>query len=118
MRKSGILLHPTSLPGEWGIGDLGKWAYRLVDFLVESGQQLWQILPLGPPGCGHSPYQAFSSIAGNALLISLSALVQEGWLSLGDLQQVPSFPVSTVDFDSVIPSKLRLIKKASAAFFR
>jgi 4-alpha-glucanotransferase len=118
MRKSGILLHPTSLPGEWGIGDLGKWAYRFVDFLVESGQQLWQILPLGPPGCGHSPYQAFSSIAGNALLISLTALVQEGWLSPEDLQQVPSFPVSTVNFDSVIPSKLRLIKKASTAFFR
>ena len=118
MRKSGILLHPTSLPGEWGIGDLGQWAYRFADFLAESGQQLWQILPLAPPGCGHSPYQAFSSVAGNPLLLSLQSLVQQGWLSPEDLQGIPSFPDSTVDFDAVIPSKLKLIKKAAASFFR
>src|SRR5512136_795162 len=117
MRKSGILLHPTSLPGEWGIGDLGKWAYRFVDFLVESGQQLWQILPLGPPGCGHSPYQAFSSIAGNPLLISLQALVEQNLLSAEDLQGIPSFPDALVHFDEVIPSKSKLIRKAATAFF-
>ena len=94
MRKSGILLHPTSLPGEWGIGDLGKWAYRFVDFLAESGQQLWQILPLSPPGRGHSPYQSFSSIAGNPLLISLQALVEQTLLSHEDLQGIPRFPDS------------------------
>ncbi|MDM7995845.1 MAG: 4-alpha-glucanotransferase [Acidobacteriota bacterium] len=117
MRKSGILLHPTSLPGEWGIGDLGKSAYRFVDFLLESGQHLWQILPLGPPGCGHSPYQCFSSMAGNPLLISLQALVEQDLLSPEDLRQKPDFPESTVDFAAVIPSKLRLIRKAAASFF-
>jgi 4-alpha-glucanotransferase len=118
MRKSGILLHPTSLPGGRGIGDLGKWAYRFVDFLAESGQQLWQVLPLGPPGYGNSPYQAFSSIAGNPLLICLQSLVHEGLLSTEDLLQIPDFPDSAVDFTAVIPSKLKLIRKAAAAFFR
>ncbi len=117
MRKSGILLHPTSLPGEWGIGDLGEWAYRFADFLVESGQHLWQILPLGPSGCGHSPYQSFSSMAGNSLLISLQALVEQNLLSPEDLRQKPVLPESTVDFAAVIPSKLRLIRKAAASFF-
>ena len=92
MRKSGILLHPTSLPGEWGIGDLGKSAYRFADFLAESGQQFWQILPLGPPGYGHSPYQAYSSMAGNPLLLSLQSLAEQGWLEPGDLQEAPRFP--------------------------
>jgi 4-alpha-glucanotransferase len=118
MRKSGILLHPTSLPGEWGIGDLGKWAYRFVDFLAESGQQLWQILPLNPPGRNNSPYHSFSSIAGNPLLISLQALVEQTLLSHEDLQGNQSFPDSLIDFNAVIPSKLRLIKKAAKAFFR
>jgi 4-alpha-glucanotransferase len=117
MRKSGILLHPTSLPGEWGIGDLGKWAYRFADFLAESGQQIWQILPLGPPGCGHSPYQAYSSIAGNPLLISIESLVEQGWLSAEDLQNHPSFSESVVDFETLIPLKMGLIKKAARNFF-
>lgn len=117
MRKSGILLHPTSLPGEWGIGDLGPWAYRFVDFLVESGQQLWQILPLGPTGTGYSPYQSYSCFAHNPLLISIQALVDQGWLSSGDLAESPDFPESSVDFDSVALFKLDLIQKASKAFF-
>lgn len=117
MRKSGILLHPTSLPGEWGIGDLGHWAYRFVDFLVESGARLWQILPLGPTGSGHSPYQAFSSMAGNPLLISLHGLAQQGWLSPDDLREVPPFSITNVHYDAVIPHKMRLIKKAAASFF-
>jgi 4-alpha-glucanotransferase len=118
MRKSGILLHPTSLPGDWGIGDLGSWAYRFVDFLKESGQQFWQILPLGPVGADYSPYQAYSSIACNPLLISLQFLVDRGWLIPEDLGDAPAFPESIVDFPAVIPFKLRLIKKAAAAFFR
>ncbi len=118
MRKSGILLHPTSLPGEWGIGDLGLWAYRFADFLEESGQQLWQILPLGPTGLGHSPYQAYSSAAGNPLLISIQSLSDQGLLSADDLQDAPRFPESAVNFDAVIPFKLRLIKKAAANFFK
>ena len=117
MRKSGILLHPTSLPGEWGIGDLGKWAYRFADFLAEGGQQLWQVLPLSPTGIGHSPYQAYSSMAGNPLLISLESLAEQGWLAAGDLQGASRFPESTVDFSAVIPVKMKLIKKAARNFF-
>ncbi|NEQ25333.1 MAG: 4-alpha-glucanotransferase, partial [Microcoleus sp. SIO2G3] len=64
-RSSGILLHPTSLPSRFGIGELGSEAYRFIDFLVESSQQLWQVLPLGPTGYGNSPYASFSAIAGN-----------------------------------------------------
>ncbi len=118
MRKSGILLHPTSLPGEWGIGDLGRQAYRFADFLAESGGRLWQVLPLSPPGFGHSPYQAYSSMAGNPLLISLETLTDQGWLSAEDLKSVPDFPESAVDFAAVIPFKTQLIKKAAAAFFK
>src|ERR1700730_6684460 len=75
-RASGILLHPTSLPGSFGIGDLGDEAYAFVDFLAASGQSLWQVLPLGPTGYGDSPYQCFSAFAGNTLLISPRRLVQ------------------------------------------
>lgn len=118
MRKSGILLHPTSLPGELGIGDLGKWAYRFVDFLAESGQQMWQVLPLGPTGFGHSPYQAYSSMAGNPLLINLQFLVDQGWLVTEDLQGLQNFPDAAVDFDSVLPLKRRLLQKAARTFLQ
>ena len=69
-RSSGILLHPTSLPGNYGIGDLGDYAYRFVDWLVEANQTIWQVLPLGPTSYGDSPYQCLSAFAGNTLLIS------------------------------------------------
>ena len=72
-RESGVLLHPTSLPGRFGIGDLGQAAYDFIDFLEETGQSLWQVLPLGPTGYGDSPYQCFSAFAGNPLLINLDA---------------------------------------------
>jgi len=75
-RASGILLHPTSFPGRFGIGDLGDEGYAFVDFLAASGQSLWQVLPLGPTGYGDSPYQCFSAFAGNPLLISPQRLVQ------------------------------------------
>jgi len=117
MRKSGILLHPTSLPGRHGIGDFGRWAYRLADFLAESGQRLWQVLPLGPPGYGNSPYQCFSSIAGNPLLISLESLAEQELLTAADLRQAPAFPASHVDFGTVIPFKSTLLRKAARAFF-
>ncbi len=116
MRKSGILLHPTSLPGEWGIGDLGTQAYRFADFLAEGGQQFWQVLPLGPPGFAYSPYQAYSSIACNPLLINLQTLVEQGWLSPEELQEAPRFSRPMVDFEAVIPFKSKLIRKAAAAF--
>jgi 4-alpha-glucanotransferase len=117
MRKSGILLHPTSLPGKYGIGDLGKGAYQFADFLADSGQGIWQVLPLGPPGYGDSPYQCFSSMAGNPLLISLDSLVDQEYLSLADLKNVPAFPNSFVDFGNVIPFKNKLLKKAARNFF-
>ena len=80
MRKSGILMHISSLPGPYGIGSMGKSAYDFVDFLVAAGQSYWQILPLNPTGYGDSPYQSFSTFAGNHYLIDLDALVQEGLL--------------------------------------
>lgn len=114
-RASGILLHPTSFPSRYGIGDLGAEAYQFIDFLVESGQQLWQILPLGPTGYGDSPYQCFSAIAGNPLLISPDRLRQEGWLSDEDLYDVPEFPLP-VDFGWVIHYKLPLLQRAYHRF--
>jgi 4-alpha-glucanotransferase len=79
-RSAGVLLHPTSLPSRYGIGDLGESAYLFVDFLAAARQRLWQILPLGPTGYGDSPYQAFSAFAGNPLLISPDRLVEDGFL--------------------------------------
>jgi 4-alpha-glucanotransferase len=117
MRKSGILLHPTCLPGRYGIGDLGDQAYRFVDFLVAGGQQLWQVLPLGPPGYGNSPYQCFSSMAGHPLLIGLESLVAQKLLSPEELKQAPAFPAGYVDFASVIPFRSALLKKAARVFF-
>src|SRR6188472_1852844 len=79
-RSSGVLLHPTSLPGRFGIGDLGPSAFEFVNYLGSAGQRIWQVLPLGPTGYGDSPYQSFSAFAGNPLLISFDLLVRDGWL--------------------------------------
>lgn len=81
MRRSGVLLPVTSLPSRFGIGTFSKEAYAFVDFLKEAGQKLWQILPLGPTGYGDSPYQAFSTFAGNPYLIDLEELIENGWLT-------------------------------------
>ncbi|MHB1133164.1 MAG: 4-alpha-glucanotransferase [Chloroflexota bacterium] len=97
-RRAGVLAHPTSLPGSHGVGDLGTGAYRFVDFLADGGQQLWQVLPLNPPGHGESPYGALSAFAGNPLLISLPLLVDEGLLSSEDLMAAPNFRSDCVDF--------------------
>src|SRR3970040_2179340 len=96
-RSSGVLLHPTSLPGRYGIGDLGDEAYRFVDFLVEAQQRLWQVLPLGPTGYGASPYQCFSAFAGNPLLISPDRLLEDGLLLRSAVRSVPDFPADRVD---------------------
>ncbi len=112
-RSSGILLHPTSMPGPYGIGDLGKIAYQFVDFLVEAGQTLWQVMPLCPTGYGDSPYQGFSAFAGNIYLISLDKLVDEGWLTKEDIANPPAFPKEKVDFGPVIQYKMA---KLLAAF--
>ncbi|NEO56268.1 MAG: 4-alpha-glucanotransferase [Okeania sp. SIO3B5] len=111
-RASGILLHPTSFPSRFGIGDLGNEAYNFVNFLRDSGQQIWQILPLGPTGFGNSPYLAYSAMAGNPLLISPDKLQDRGLLSEEDLSDLPEFPNDRVDFDLVREFKHSILKKA------
>lgn len=111
-RSSGILLHPTSLPGPYGIGDLGPQAYRFVDWLVSTGCKIWQILPLGPTGYGDSPYQCFSAFAGNPYLISPDDLLAEGLVTEEDLVGLKELPASKVDFGLLIPIKLDLLLKA------
>jgi 4-alpha-glucanotransferase len=115
-RASGILLHPTSFPSRFGIGDLGFEAYQFIDFLVDSGQQLWQILPLGPTGDSHSPYASYSAMAGNPLLLSPELLVEKGLLAKEDLFDLPEYSTATVDFDWVIPTKMPLLQKAFKNF--
>ncbi len=117
MRVSGILLHPTSLPGEHGIGDLGDWAFRFADYLAASGQRLWQVLPLGPPAQVNSPYDSCSSMAGNPLLISLVLLQRHGRLAPEDLAEVPLFSSGEVDFNAVAVFKWKLLRKAADEFF-
>jgi 4-alpha-glucanotransferase len=115
-RSSGIILHPTSLPGPDGIGDLGPEAFRWVNFLANSGCELWQVLPLGPTGYGDSPYQCFSAFAGNPYLISPTLLLDDGLLSRTDLSDRPNFPSDTVDFGQAINWKLTLLDRAFKAF--
>jgi len=115
-RSSGILLHPTSLPGRFGIGDFGCEAFRFADWLAQAGQHIWQVLPLGPTGYGESPYQLFSAFAGNPLLLSPERLVERGWLTTGDLQNPPDFTDSHVDFEHVIPWKTRVLRAAFERF--
>lgn len=100
-RSSGLLLHPTSLPGPFGIGDLGPAAYEFADFLVSAGQSIWQMLPVGPTGYGDSPYQCFSAFAGNPSLISLAGLVEEGLLAVRDIDSLPQFSVDQVEYERV-----------------
>ncbi len=114
-RTCGILLHPTSLPGRYGIGTLGREAFHFVDFLQSAGQSLWQVLPLGPTGYGDSPYQSFSAFAGNPLLIDLELLVDQGLLEEQELAGSPSFPEQRVDYGAVIGYKNRALR---AAFLR
>jgi len=117
-RSSGILLHPTSLPGPYGIGELGPEAHRFADFLRDAGQRIWQVLPLGPTGYGDSPYQCFSAFAGNPLLISLDTLAERGYLNARDLNERPGFPADNVDFGAVIAWKIPLLRRAFQAFER
>lgn len=115
-RASGILLHPTSFPSRFGIGDLGPAARQFIDFLHASDQQLWQILPLGPTGHGNSPYMCFSSIAGNPLLISLDLLLEQGFLTEEDVAHLYDFPAEWVDFDRVVETKMPVLLKAARCF--
>jgi 4-alpha-glucanotransferase len=115
-RASGVLLHPTSLPGKFGVGDLGDEAYRFADFLSANGQSLWQVLPLGPTGYGDSPYQCFSAFAGNTLLISPEKLVADGLLNSTDLSSIPAFPEESVNFGRAIKFKANLLNTAFERF--
>ncbi len=115
-RTGGLLLHPTSLPGPHGIGDLGEDAYRWVDVLARSRQQLWQVLPLGPTGYGDSPYQSFSAFAGNPLFIDLVDLHRRGWLPEDALNPESPFPIDRVDFGRVIPFKRSCLHRAFVGF--
>jgi 4-alpha-glucanotransferase len=112
-RRGGILLHPTSLPGPYGIGDLGPAAHRWIDVLARAGCGLWQILPLGPTGYGDSPYQTFSAIAGNPYLVSPDILVEEGLI---DPPEVGLFPPDRVDYGIVLPWKQQLFEAAYERF--
>ncbi|MCE9647482.1 MAG: 4-alpha-glucanotransferase [Chloroflexi bacterium] len=115
-RSSGILLHPSSLSGPYGIGDIGPQAYRFVDWLSSTGSKLWQVLPLGPTGYGDSPYQCFSAFAGNPYLISPEDLLAEGLLTRNDLEEKPEFGAAFVDFGLLIPWKLDLLQKSFSRF--
>ncbi|HRY73134.1 MAG TPA: 4-alpha-glucanotransferase, partial [Spirochaetia bacterium] len=115
-RSSGILLHPTSLPGPYGIGELGGEAFRFVERLAEAGQRLWQVLPLGPTGYGDSPYAPFSSFAGNELLLSLELLAKEGLLDKADLAPPRPFDPERVDYGELIAWKRPLLARAAERF--
>lgn len=115
-RVGGLLLHPTSLPGRYGIGDLGPEAYRFLDFLEAAGQRVWQVLPLGPTGYGDSPYQCFSAMAGNPLLVSPERLAGDGWLADDDLALLTSLPTASADFDLVIEPRRAVLARAFDRF--
>ena len=115
-RSSGILLHPTSLPGPDGLGDLGADAHQWVLSLSKMGFEFWQILPLGPTGYGDSPYQCFSAFAGNPLLINSLFLVEDGLLTFDDLADRPAFSNEFVDYGKAIPWKNRLLNTAFSNF--
>lgn len=115
-RASGILLHPTSLPGPSGIGELGGEAHSFIDFLFSSKQSLWQVLPLGPTGYGDSPYASFSSFAGNHLLISLRQLAQEDLLDAASLSHTPAFSAAAVDYTVVTAFKMPLLRQSFETF--
>ena len=114
IRSSGILLHPSSLPSGFGIGDLGPAAYRFVDFLSQTHQHFWQMLPINPtdPQHGHSPYHSISAFAGNPLLISPQLLLENDWLTRADLPPKPAFPPQSVDFAAVMKFKTRLLRRS------
>jgi 4-alpha-glucanotransferase len=116
-RGSGILLHPTSLPGPFGSGDFGSDAYRFVDLLVSAGQSYWQVLPMGEIGSGNSPYMSNSAFAGNVLLIDLTELASHGWLSQEDLAPQPEFQAGRVDFELTRPFRMERLHRAAIKFF-
>ena len=116
-RSSGILLHPTSLPGPFGSGDLGSSAFQFIDWLVSAGQSIWQMLPLGPIGMANSPYMSNSAFAGNPLLIDLQELCSRGWLTDKDLEDKPGSNGARINYQAVIEYRMEKLYKASAKYF-
>jgi len=117
-RRSGILMHVSSLPGPYGIGDLGENAYKFVDWLAEAKQTIWNILPLNPTGYGDSPYSGLSVFAGNPLFISLDKLREQGWLTDMDFEGQPAFSDTRVMYGEVIGFHTSMLEKAFAGFKR
>jgi 4-alpha-glucanotransferase len=115
-RGGGILLHPTSLPGPFGIGDLGPSATRIIDFLEQAGMSYWQMLPLGSVMDEFSPYQSTSAMAGNPLLISPELSAEEGLIGQERLDGVPDFPEERVDVSMILGWKQDLLKEAWQSF--
>ena len=116
-RASGILLHPTSLPGALGAGDFGADAYKFVDWLVDAGQTYWQVLPMREIGPGNSPYMSSSAFAGNILLIDLVELAEQGWLIQEDLKPHPGFRADHIDFTLLHPFRIDRLRRAARSFF-
>ncbi len=116
-RASGILLHPTSLPGAYGAGDFGEQAYKFVDWLASAGQSYWQVLPLGEIGPGNSPYMSRSAFAGNILLIDLDELASHGWLGHEDLQPDPAFHPDRVNYTATHAFRVERLRRAARRFF-
>lgn len=115
-RESGIILHPTSLPGPYGMGEIGSEARRFVRDLEAMGQHIWQVLPIGPTSYGDSPYQSLSTFAGNTLLISFEQLVKDGLLNPAQLKKFPSFPATRVNYGKVIPARRRILLTVCRTF--
>ena len=113
MRRSGILLPISSLPSKYGIGTFSKEAFEFVDFLANAGQTYWQVLPLGPTGYGDSPYQSFSTFAGNPYYIDLEKLVVNGWLTKTDCEKADvGTQLNKVDYEKIYFSRFKLLRKA------
>src|SRR4051812_10467571 len=110
-RAAGVLLHPTSLPGGYGIGDLGDELLAFLDWAASAGMKVWRVLPLNPPGYGASPYGCLSSFAGNPLLVSPQRLLQDGLLPQSAVENAPEFPYDFVDFDRVTAFKTALLRQ-------
>ena len=109
-------MHVSSLPGKFGIGDLGPEAYAFIDQLAKAKQSIWQILPLGPTGYGDSPYQCYSAFAGNPLFISLERLIEEGLLPATIAKESRRFTQGTIDFEKVTPARMGWLREAFTAF--
>jgi 4-alpha-glucanotransferase len=117
-RRSGVVLHITSLPGAHGVGDLGEQAWRWVDWLVAAGQSVWQVLPTQPVGPGNSPYQCPSAFAGSALMVALQPLVDKGWLDASEIASPPAFDSARVDYERVTPWRWARLRSAAQGFFQ